>query len=91
MQICLNIAFSYTFRQFQSLTSSKSELWDEFQHLYHTLFSDNEGYNKIEAFRRETKTKNNLMLTLITTYGVRKNMYSGSVQHEIVMEDLFER
>ncbi len=47
--------------------------------------------HKIEAFRRETKTKNNLMLTLITTYGVRKNMYSGSVQREIVMEDLFER
>ena len=31
------------------------------------------------------------MLTLITTYGIKKNMYSGSVQREIIMEDLFER
>ena len=60
------------------------------------LFTIDKDYDrilrhKIESFRQETKTKNNLMLTLITTYGIKKNMYSGSVQREIIMEDLFER
>lgn len=45
--------------------------------------------HKIEAFRSATGTKSNLMLTMITTYGVKKNMYSGIVQREIVMDDLF--
>ena len=44
---------------------------------------------KISAFRNTTGTKSNLMLTLITSYGVKKNIYSGIVQREILMDDLF--
>ncbi len=45
--------------------------------------------HKIETFRKASNTKSNLMLTMVTTYGIKKNMYSGSVQCEIVMDDLF--
>ena len=46
--------------------------------------------NKIEAFRRGTKSRKALQLTMITTYGVRQNMYSGIVSSEVVLDDLFE-
>ncbi len=29
------------------------------------------------------------MLTMITSYGVKKNIYSGIVQREVLMDDLF--
>ena len=45
--------------------------------------------HKITAFRNATGTKSNLMLTMITSYGVKKNIYSGIVQREILMDDLF--
>ncbi len=45
--------------------------------------------NKISCFREETKTKKSIQLTLITTFGIRKNTYSGIVQNEVVLEDLF--
>jgi len=46
--------------------------------------------NKINIFRNETKTKSNLFLTMITTYGTKENeYYLGRVQAEVVMEDLF--
>lgn len=45
--------------------------------------------NKIEIFRSETNTKKNLQLTFITSFGVKKNMYSNKVQRQIVLDDLF--
>ena len=45
--------------------------------------------NKIETFREESKTKKALQLTMITTYGVERNMYSNRVQSEVVLDDLF--
>lgn len=45
--------------------------------------------NKINAFSEETGTKKSLMLTMITTYGVKQNTYSDIVQSEIVLDDLF--
>lgn len=45
--------------------------------------------NKITAFKQETKTKKATHLTMITTYGVQQNKYSGSVQKEIILNDLF--
>ena len=46
--------------------------------------------NKVNVFRRETGTKKVLFLTMITTYGVRKNdYYTGRVLKEVVMKDLF--
>jgi predicted AAA+ superfamily ATPase len=47
--------------------------------------------NKVNVFRRETGTKKVLFLTMITTYGVRKNdYYTGRVLKEVVMKDLFK-
>lgn len=46
--------------------------------------------NKANVFRTETGTKKSLFLTMITTYGVRKNeYYLGRIQAEVLMEDLF--
>lgn len=45
--------------------------------------------NKLEVFRQETGTRDALHLTFISTYGVKPNMYSGLVQSEVVMDDLF--
>ena len=45
--------------------------------------------NKIEAFRSETKTRKALQVTMITTYGVKKNMYSNRVQSQLTLDDLF--
>ncbi len=45
--------------------------------------------NKLDAFRRETGTKKTLLMTMITTFGVRKNIYSGFVQSQVTLEDLF--
>ena len=44
---------------------------------------------KMGAFRDVTKKRNALHLTMITTYGVKKNSYSGIVQSEVVMDDLY--
>lgn len=45
--------------------------------------------NKIETFREDSKTKKALQLTMITTYGIKRNMYSNRVQSEVVLDDLF--
>jgi AAA+ ATPase superfamily predicted ATPase len=45
--------------------------------------------NKKDCFARETKTKKALHITMVTTYGIKKNEYSGNIQSEIVMDDLF--
>ena len=45
--------------------------------------------NKLKVFRQETGTRDALHLTFISTYGVKPNMYSGLVQSEVVMDDLF--
>jgi len=47
--------------------------------------------NKRAAFRYETKTKKAIHLTMITTYGVKRNEYWGSIQSEVTMDDLFEK
>ena len=47
--------------------------------------------NKVNVFRKETKTKSNVFLTMITTYGIQRNeYYLGRVQNEIVIEALFK-
>jgi hypothetical protein len=47
--------------------------------------------NKKEAFIQETKTRKAIYLTMITTYGVKRNEYSGIVQSEVKMDDLFQK
>ena len=45
--------------------------------------------NKIEAFRQATHTTKALHLTMVTTYGVKRNAHSGIVQSEVCLDDLF--
>lgn len=45
--------------------------------------------NKMAIFREETKTKKPLIVTFVTTYGVKQNIHSGIVAAQITMEDLF--
>lgn len=45
---------------------------------------------KIEVFRSATGTKKALHLTMVTTFGVKRNMYSNSVQSQVTLNDLFE-
>lgn len=44
---------------------------------------------KLELFTTETSTRKSLILTLITTYGVKQNVHSGIVQSEVLLDDLF--
>lgn len=46
--------------------------------------------NKLGAFRQATGTKKALFLTMITTYGLAQNKYSGLVQNSLEMDVLFE-
>ena len=45
--------------------------------------------NKKSVFIEATKTRKAVHLTMVTTYGVRQNAYSGIVQSEITLDDLF--
>ena len=44
---------------------------------------------RMESFRSATKTRKALHQTFVTTYGVKRNMYSGNVQSEVILDDLF--
>lgn len=45
--------------------------------------------NKIGPFSEVTKCRKSIQLVMITTYGVKKNMYSGLINNQILLEDLF--
>jgi hypothetical protein len=45
--------------------------------------------NKKAAFMQETKTRKSVYLTMVTTYGVKRNEYSGLIQSEVKADDLF--
>ncbi len=48
--------------------------------------------NKLAVFREKAKTNKALFLTMITTYGIRQNIYyTGLVQNEITMDALFDK
>lgn len=47
--------------------------------------------NKVDVFRETTSTTKTLLLTMITTYGIKKNMYSNYVSKVVCMDDLFEK
>ena len=44
---------------------------------------------KVGTFIEETKTRKSVHLVFVTSCGLRHNMYSGSVQAEVVLDDLF--
>ena len=57
-------------------------------------FSINKKYaenlrNKLGIFRAQSRTKKALFLTMITTYGIESNKYSGMVQNDLDMDVLF--
>jgi len=45
--------------------------------------------NKLFSFKEETKTKKAVHLLMLTTFGLTQNKYSGIVQKEITLDDLF--
>lgn len=47
--------------------------------------------HKMAAFREATGTTKTLQLTMITTFGVKRNRYSNLVTNEVSMDDLFEK
>ena len=44
---------------------------------------------KVGAFKRETGTNSNCHVTFVTTYGLRRNAFSGIANSEVTMDDLF--
>lgn len=46
--------------------------------------------NKVSALERETGTKKAIHVTMVTTYGVKHNMYYDEIQSEVVMDQLFD-
>lgn len=80
-------------RQFERATK-KSRIDRRFRKLIETKqiesMKTDELRNKIAAFKAATKTKKSLVSTMITTFGVKRNQYSGKVQQEVVLDDLFE-
>jgi hypothetical protein len=47
--------------------------------------------NKKYTFISETKTRKAVHITMVTTYGVKRNEYWGNIQSEVTMNDLFEK
>ena len=45
--------------------------------------------NKLDTFRRMTNCKKSVQTTMITTYGVKQGKYSGIIQSQITLDDLF--
>ena len=45
--------------------------------------------NKREVFLRETKTRKAIHITMVSTYGVKKNDYHALIQSEVSMNDIF--
>ena len=45
--------------------------------------------HKRAAFKEETKTRKAVHVTMVTTYGLKRNKYWGNVQSEITVNDLF--
>ncbi|MBP7554865.1 MAG: ATPase [Chitinophagaceae bacterium] len=47
--------------------------------------------NKRTVFKQATGTKKSLFLTMLTTFGLKENEYSGRlVQNSLTMDDLFK-
>jgi hypothetical protein len=45
--------------------------------------------HKKAIFRMETKTRNAIHITLITTYGIARKGYFSMAQSEVTLDDLF--
>jgi AAA+ ATPase superfamily predicted ATPase len=45
--------------------------------------------NRMNAYRDETETRNGIILTLVTTYGLKDNTHSGAVDNVVTLDNLF--
>ena len=45
---------------------------------------------KVSTFIAQTKTRKSVQLTLISTYGMKRTIYSGCIQNEVTLDDLFD-
>lgn len=45
--------------------------------------------NKITALQEMARGKRNVQVVLVTTYGLKQNLYSGRIQRMVTLEDLF--
>jgi len=45
--------------------------------------------NKRTAFKYSTKTRKSVQTTMITTYGLKRNEYSGEIYSQVLLDDLF--
>ncbi len=62
---------------------------------YDTEFEIDSDYadilqNKIQVYKEKTKTKDAIHLTMVTSYGVKKNKHYNLITNEITLDDLFE-
>ena len=55
-----------------------------------TAAYENALRNKMESFRRDTKTKDTLHLTLVTTYGLVRNKHASIARSQVTLEELFK-
>ena len=46
--------------------------------------------NKVDVFRETTSTTKTLLLTMITTYGIKDNEYKWSFEKVITLDELFD-
>lgn len=63
--------------------------YSETEYLVNASFS-RDLKRKISDFKRKTGTKSAIHTTLVTTYGVAENAYSGELQSIITADDLFQ-
>ena len=51
--------------------------------------TDENLMHKRATFKEETKTQSAVHLTMVTTYGLKRNQYWGNIQSEVTVNDLF--
>ena len=97
------VTFSASWRSKKSEPAAEIDLLidrnDQIINLCEMKYSENEFIidkkqdenlrNKKSAFISETKTRKAVHITMVTTYGVKRNEYWGNIQSEVTMNDLF--
>jgi hypothetical protein len=54
-----------------------------------TKDDDEKLREKIEVFRQEVAPRKAIHLLMLTTFGIKQNLYSGIVQNNVTLDDLF--
>ena len=47
--------------------------------------------NKLSVLQFKTQNRKNIQPTLVTTYGLKMNMYSNRIQRIVTLDDLFRK